>query len=79
MAELPVAVSAALLDRIRVRNVGGVCGGCGDHVPSDPAPTFLFIVLRDGGPPTMIGLDALDQGTDQRPKLAVGPTWWRST
>jgi len=43
-------------------------------VPSAPAPTFFFIVLRDGGPPTMIGLDSPDQGADQRPKLAVGPT-----
>ena len=44
-----------------------------------PAPTFPFIALRDGGSPTMIGLGVPDQGTDQRPKLVVGPTWWRST
>jgi hypothetical protein len=43
-------------------------------IPSAPAPTFLFIALCDGGPLTMIGLGAPDQGADQRPKLAVGPT-----
>jgi hypothetical protein len=32
------------------------------------ALTFLFIALRDGGPPTII------QGSDQKPKLVVRST-----
>jgi hypothetical protein len=41
--------NAALSYRIRVRNIGGVCGGYGENlVPIALAPTFLFIALRDG-------------------------------
>ena len=43
-------------------------------VQSALAPTFLFIALRDRGPPTMIGLGAPDQGADQRPNWTVGPS-----
>ena len=36
-------------------------------------PTFLFMTLCDGGPPTMERLDAPDQGTDPRAQLAIEP------
>jgi hypothetical protein len=67
--------SAALLDWIRVMNVGGETAVAVNLVLSAPAPTFLFIALHDGGPPTIIGLGAPDHGADQMPKLAVEPTW----
>ena len=38
-----------------------------------PAPTSLFMALRDGGPPTMEQLGAPDQGADPRAQLTVGP------
>jgi hypothetical protein len=67
--------SATLLDRIRVMNVGGETTAAVNLVLSAPAPTFLSIALHDGGPLTIIGLGAPDHGADQRPKLAVEPTW----
>jgi hypothetical protein len=46
--ELPVAGSAPLFDRVRVRMLVGVIGGAVNLVPRAPAPTFLFIALCDG-------------------------------
>ena len=39
-------------------------------VPCAPAPTFLFMALCDGGPPTMERLGTPDQGADPRAQLA---------
>ena len=41
-------------------------------VPCVPAPTSLFMALCDGGPPTIIGLGAPDQGADQGPNWPLG-------
>ena len=37
-----------------------------------PQPHFSFMVLCDGGPPTIEWLDAPDQGVDLRAQLIVG-------
>ena len=42
-------------------------------VPCAPAPTSLFMVMCDEGPPTMERLGASDQGTDPRAQLVVEP------
>ena len=38
-----------------------------------PTPTFLFMALCDGGPPSMEQLGAFDQGVDPMAQLTVGP------
>jgi len=43
------------------------------------APISLYMVLRDGGPPTLVWLDAPDQGTGSRPDSTIGPSRMRST
>jgi hypothetical protein len=69
----------SIFDRFRpfsslVRVVGGVAGGAVNLVPSAPAPTFFYMALCDGGPPTMARLGAPDQSVDQGPDSAVGPS-----
>ena len=38
------------------------------------APTSLYMVLRNWGPPTLVWLDAPDQGTGLRSDWTVGPS-----
>ena len=44
----------------------------GNLVPCAPNPHLPFMVLCDGGPPTMERLGAPDQGADPRAQLAGG-------
>jgi hypothetical protein len=44
-----------------------------------PAPHLLYIALRDGGPPAIVGLGAPDQGADQRPNEPLDSLEERST
>ena len=48
-------------------------GGLGEPRALCPEPHLPFMVLCDGGPPTMERLAARDQGVDPRAQLAVGP------
>jgi hypothetical protein len=54
---------------------GTSCAAC--LVPRAPAPTFLFIALCDGGPPTISGWAPPIRAREQGPK-AVGPNGGRS-
>ena len=68
----------ALLDRNRARTWWGA-SGCGEPRTQRPGLHLSLYSAARWGPPTIIGLGAPDQGVDQRLKLVVGPTWWRST
>ena len=48
-------------------------GGSGEPRDSSAPAPLLFMALCDGGPPTILGLGAPDQGADPRAQLAVGP------
>ena len=53
--------------------VGGVYGSRQTLCCMPPGPTSLYDA-GDRGPSTIVGLGALDQGTDLRARWAVGPT-----
>ena len=55
-----------LCDRLGFRIVGGVLGGSGEPRARRPGSHLLFMALCDGGPPTILGLGAPDQGVDPR-------------
>ena len=59
-----------LCDRLGFRTVGGVLGGSGEFRAWRLGPHLLFMALCDGGPPTILGLGAPDQGADPRAQLA---------
>ena len=61
-----------LCDRLGFRTVGGVLGGSGEPRAWRPGPHLLFMALCDGGPPTILGLGAPDQGADPKAQLAGG-------
>ena len=62
--------SAALLDRIRVRNVGGENGGYGEPRTQCPGPHLPLYSAARWGPTNHDWVGTPDQGADQRPKLA---------
>jgi hypothetical protein len=72
--EFPIVGSASPIGRVS----RGYCSSSGRTSYLVPCPHLLFMALRDRGPPAVCGLDAPDQGVDQRPSSVVGPGWRRS-
>jgi hypothetical protein len=68
------SLSAPPLDQTRVRNVGGVVGGCDEPRTECPSPHLLLYGVVRQGPPTMVRLGAPYQGTDQGLDSVVGPS-----
>jgi hypothetical protein len=66
---LPVAYNTPS-GSARVRTVGGGSGS--EPRVLCPGPHLLFMVLCDGGPPTIYGLGTPDQGAGQGPSWPLG-------
>ena len=70
--QLPVASVPPSLDRVRVWTVGTVAAA--NLVKKAASPHFLFIGLRDGGPPTSSWTGRSRSERESKAQLAVGPT-----